>query len=200
MIIGHYAAALIPYSGLKQHPFWLLLLCANVPEFLWLILALVNVEPASPPSMLDASFQNLQVAMTYSHNLIPGLLQGVLVAGLVFVWFRDRSLALWCGFLAVFHVLCDLVVGFEHQLLSPDSPQVSLNTYGTMPQIAILIELVFSVVCVCWYQHTEKQRGRALSAGRATALYAVFIVGVLVWLPAATHSLREQLLLLGITL
>lgn len=200
MIVGHYAAALIPYSRLKQHPFWLLLLSANVPEFLWLILALIDVEPASPPSLLDASFQNLQVAMTYSHNLIPGLLQGVVVAAVVFLRFRDRSLALWCGFLAAFHVLCDLVVGFEHQLLHADGATISLNTYGTMPQIAILIELVFSVACVCWYQHTEKRRGRALSAGRATALYAVFVVGVLAWLPAATLSLREQLQLLGITL
>jgi hypothetical protein len=200
MIVGHYAAALIPYSRLKQHPFWLLLLCANVPEFLWLILALAGVEPASPPSLLDASFRNLQVDMTYSHNLVPGLLQGVLVAGIVYAGFRHRSLALWCGFLAAFHVLSDFVVGFEHQLLHADGATISLNTYGTMPQVAILIELAFAIACVAWYQHTEKQSGRPLSGGRAAALYAVFIVGVLAWLPAATLSLREQLQMLGITL
>lgn len=197
MIVGHYAVALIPYSRLKQYPFWLLLLCANVPEFLWLALALFNVEPASPPSLMDATFQNLSVAMTYSHNLIPGLIQGVVVAGLVYLWFRDRPLALWCGFLTVLHVLCDLVVGFEHQLWSPDSAQVSLNTYGTMPVVAISIELVFSIACVYWYQRSERRQGRALPRIQLAALYAVFIVGVTAWFPTATLSLREQLNAIG---
>lgn len=198
MIVGHYAAALIPYSRLKDQPFWLLLLCANVPEFLWLVLALLDVEPVSPPSLLDATFKNLQVAMTYSHNLVPGLVQGALVAGLVHLFFRHRSLALWCGFLTVFHVLSDLVVGFEHQLLGPDSARVSLNTYGNLPQLAIGIELLFSVGCVYWYQRCERRLGRPLSHARLVALYAVFVVGVAAWFPAATLSLREQLNAIGL--
>ena len=198
MIIGHYAAALIPYSRLKEHPFWLLLLCANVPEFLWLLLALFKVEPVSPPSLMDATFQNLQVAMTYSHNLVPGFVQGVVVGGLVYAWFRNRALAFWCGFLTTFHVLSDLVVGFEHQLLGPTSPRVSLDTYGTMPHVAVAIELAFSIACVYWYQLSERRRGRALPRSQLVALYAVFIVGVTAWFPGATLSLREQLQALGI--
>lgn len=198
MIVGHYAAALIPYSRLKQHPFWLLLLCANVPEFFWLTLALLDVEPASPPSLFDATFQNLQVAMTWSHNLVPGLIQGVVVAAVVALWFRNRTLALWCGALAIIHVLCDVFVGFEHQLLGPDSPTTSLNTYGTMPHVAIAIELVFAVACVAWYQRSERLQGRPLPRGQLAALYAVFIVGIAAWLPAATMPLREVLGMVGI--
>jgi membrane-bound metal-dependent hydrolase YbcI (DUF457 family) len=198
VIVGHYAAALIPYSRLRDRPFWLLLLSANVPEFLWLALALLGVEPASPASLMDATFQDLQVAMIYSHNLVPGLLQGVLVAGVVYAWRRDRVLAVWCGLLTALHILCDLVVGFEHQLLGPESPRVSLNTYGTMPRVAITIELLFSIACVYWYQRSERQRGRVLPAARLAALYVVFIVGIAAWYPAATLSLREQLQALGI--
>ncbi len=198
MIVGHYAAALIPYSRLKQYPFWLLLLCANVPEFLWLLLALANVEPPSPPSLLDASFQNLHVDMVYSHNLVPAVVQGVVVAILVYLWFRDRTLALWCGFLTLLHVLCDLVVGFGHQLLGRDSPRVSLNSYGSMPYVAIAIELAFSVACVYWYQVSENRRGRPLPRKQLAALYAVFIIGVGAAIPAATLSVREQLAALGV--
>lgn len=197
MIVGHYAAALIPYSRLKGHPFWLLLLCANVPEFLWLILALLKVEPVTPTSIMDVTFQNLEVAMTYSHNLIPSFLQGAVVAGLVFLWFRNRTLALWCGFLTIFHVLCDLVVGFEHQLWGPTSAQVSMDTYGTIPHVAVAIELVFSVACVAWYQWAEKKADRPLPRGQLIALYAVFVVGVGASFPAATISLREQLSSMG---
>ena len=83
MIVGHYAAALVPYSRLDGRPLWLLLVCANVPEFLWLALALAGVEPTNPASLLDATFPNIDVHMTYSHNLVPGLIQGVIVFALV---------------------------------------------------------------------------------------------------------------------
>jgi hypothetical protein len=165
VIVGHYAAALIPYSRLKKYPFWLLLLCAN--------------------------FQNLHVDMVYSHNLIPAVIQGVIVAILVYLWFRDRTLALWCGFLTLFHVLCDLIVGFGHQLLGRDSPRVSLNSYGSMPYVAIAIETAFSIACVSWYQFSEKRRGRPLPRKQLAALYAVFIIGVGAAIPAATLSVRD---------
>jgi len=198
MIVGHYAAALVPYAKLEGRPLWLLMVCANVPEFLWLALALAGVEPASPPSLLDATFQNLQVSMTYSHNLLPGLAQGLVVLVLVQFFFRDRALALWCGALTAVHVLCDLVVGFEHQLLGPETLQVSLNTYGRAPQLAILIELAFALACVYFYQRSEQRRGRPLERRRLAALYAVFAAGILMWLPAATIPMRELLRMLGI--
>ena len=192
MIVGHYAAALIPYSRLKQYPFWLLLLCANVPEFFWLLLALVDVEAPSPTSLLDANFQNLHVDMVYSHNLVPGVVQGT-GGDPRLPWFCDRTLALWCGFLTLFHVLCDLVVGFGHQLLGRESPRVSLNSYGSMPYVAIAIELAFSIACVCWYQVSEKKLGRPMPRKQLAALYAVFIIGVGAAIPAATLSVRDLL-------
>ena len=125
MIVGHYAAALVPYGRLEGRPLWLLLVCANVPEFLWLALALAGVEPTKPASLLDATFPNIDVHMTYSHNLVPGVIQGMIVFALVQLIWRDRPLALWCGALTVVHVLCDILVGFQHQLLGPDTPQVA---------------------------------------------------------------------------
>lgn len=191
MIVGHYAAALVPYSRLEGRPLWLLLVCANVPEFLWLALALAGVEPTKPASLLDATFPNIDVAMTYSHNLIPGLIQGVIVFALVQLIWRDRPLALWCGALTVVHVLCDILVGFQHQLLGPDSPQVSLDTYASAPVLAIGIELVFALGCVFAYLTSEARRGRPLARRRVVALYAVFAVGILMWLPATSMSLRQ---------
>jgi membrane-bound metal-dependent hydrolase YbcI (DUF457 family) len=191
MIVGHYAAALVPYSRLEGRPLWLLLVCANVPEFLWLALALAGVEPTKPASLLDATFPNIDVAMTYSHNLIPGLIQGVIVFALVQLIWRDRPLALWCGALTVVHVLCDILVGFQHQLLGPDSPQVSLDTYARAPVLAIGIELLFALGCVFAYLTSEARRGRPLARRRVVALYAVFAVGILMWLPATSMSLRQ---------
>ena len=196
MIVGHYAAALVPYSRLEGRPLWLLLVCANVPEFLWLALALAGVEPTKPASLLDATFPNIDVHMTYSHNLIPGVIQGVIVFALVYAIWRDRPLALWCGALAVIHVLCDLLVGFKHELLGPNSPQVSLDTYGHAPVLAIAIELTFALGCVYAYLKSERRRERPVTRGRSVALYAVFAVGILMWLPATSMSLRQTIPLL----
>jgi hypothetical protein len=196
MIVGHYAAALVPYSRLEGRPLWLLLVCANVPEFLWLTLALTGVEPTKPASLLDATFPNIDVHMTYSHNLVPGLVQGVVVFGLVYLIWRDRPLALWCGALTVVHVLCDILVGFKHELLGPDSPQVSLDTYGNAPVLAIAIELFFALGCVYAYLRSEQRRGRPVTRRRSVALYAVFAVGILMWLPATSMSLRQTFALL----
>lgn len=193
MIVGHYAAALVPYSKLEGRPLWLLLVCANVPEFLWLALAIAGVEPTHPASLSDATFPNLDVHMTYSHNLVPAFIQGLIVFAVVYAIWRDRPLALWCGALTIVHVLCDLLVGFKHELLGPDSPQVSLDTYGHAPVLAIAIELAFALGCIYAFLRMEKRRGRPLSRGRSSALYAVFVVGILMWLPATSVSLGELL-------
>jgi hypothetical protein len=195
LIVGHYAAALLPYSRLRRSgaPFWLLLLCANIPEFLWLALALAGVEAPTPPSMLDATFQNLKVDMIFSHNLVPGLIQAAVTGLAVLAVYRRRDLALWGAFLVIFHVLCDYVVGFEHQVLGKDSPVVSLDSYARFPHLAIFIELAFSVGCVFLYHRSEARQGRVIPARRQLLLYAVFILGVSVWLPTATLPLRAVL-------
>jgi membrane-bound metal-dependent hydrolase YbcI (DUF457 family) len=156
-----------------------------------LALALAGVEPTHPASLLDATFPTLDVHMTYSHNLIPGFIQGLVVFAIVFATWRDRPLALWCGALTVVHVLCDLLVGFKHELLGPDSPQVSLDTYGHAPVLAIAIELAFALGCIYAFLRMEKRHGRPFTCGRATALYAAFVIGILAWLPATTMSLRQ---------
>lgn len=198
MIVGHYASALIPYSRLKSYPFWLLLLCANIPEFLWLFLAVINVEPVIPASLLDATFLNLQVHMTYSHNLIPGFIQGIIVGSVVYLFYRQKDIAWWCGFLTTFHVLSDAIIGFEHQLLGTNSITTSLNTYGNIPHLAIVMELGFSVVCVYWYGYSEKKSGRTMPKKQRFALYAVFIIGIMMWFPAATIPLSVMLESIGI--
>ncbi|MBM9579448.1 hypothetical protein JWG45_20090 [Leptospira sp. 201903070] len=193
MILGHYASALIPYSKFKKYPFWILLLCANIPEFLWLFLALAGIEPTIPTSLLDATFQNLQVQMTYSHNLIPAFIQGGIVSAVVFLVFKNGAFSFWCGFLTVFHVLCDLIVGFEHQILTPDSTVVSLNSYLYFPHVAILIEFVFSLGCIFWYVRAERKNGSTVSKRKLVWLILIFGVGILMWLPNATIPLKDLL-------
>lgn len=194
MIVGHYAAALVPYSRLRARgcPLWLLLVCANLPEFLWLALALAGVERPEPRSLWDASLGNLRVDMLYSHDLVPALLLASVVAIVIALrWPRQRIFAVYGGGLSLFHVLSDYVVGFEHHVFGPGTPSVGLNTYGSWPVLAVAIELAFATSAVWAYHRSEAARGRPVSAKRRWALYAVFIIGVLFFLPAAFAPLRE---------
>ena len=189
MIVGHYAAALVPYTRNRSFPLWLLLLCANLPEFLWLGLSLAGLERPAPDSILDATFQNLVVEMTFSHNLLPALLQAALTAAVVQLVWKQRRLTLWCAGLVVLHVLCDYVVGFEHQLAGPDSLAVALNTYGSVPALAITIELAFAAACLVHFDWGRARAGTPLRRKPRIALYLVVLGGIAVWYPTATMPL-----------
>ncbi|XDD49955.1 hypothetical protein AB3N59_16565 [Leptospira sp. WS92.C1] len=193
MILGHYASALLPYSKFKKYPFWILLLCANVPEFFWLLLAFLGIEPVFPSSLFDATFQNLQVHMTYSHNLVPAFIQAGIVGLVIHFIYKDRTFSIWCGFLTLLHVLCDLIVGFEHQLLGEDSSVVSLNSYSHFPHGAILIEFLFSFACIFWYVRKEKESGSPVSKRKLVLLLLIFGIGILMWLPNATIPMKALL-------
>ncbi len=194
MIVGHYATALVADAGLRgKVPLWLLLLCANIPEFLWLTLALAGIEAPFPASLLDASLQNLRVDMVYSHNLVPALLQGAAVGVAVYLCLGQRAPALWCAGLTLFHVVSDFAIGFEHQVLGRASATVSLNSYALAPHLALGAELVFSLACVAWYRHRRANDGRPMTTARCRLLYLLFGGGVLMWVPGATSSLRTLL-------
>jgi membrane-bound metal-dependent hydrolase YbcI (DUF457 family) len=192
LVAGHYAAALIPAAHRVNAPFWLLLLCSQVPEFLWLIFALVGLEPTRPDSILDATFANIQVNMRFSHNLVPVLFQAVLTGLVVFAFYRSATVSLWCAVLVVAHVLCDYIVGFSHQIMWYASSEIGWNSYGKMPYVAILIELGFAMLCV-FYFHKKRARNKPLSSRRMLLLYAAFAIGVLAWMPAARIPLRAWL-------
>lgn len=193
MVVGHYASAYLALPYNRTAPWWLLLLCANLAEFLWLLLALAGVEPASPPSLLDATFNNLEVHMTYSHNVVPNLALGVLVYAAVLGFYRSQKLALWCFFLTCLHVWCDFIVGFQHQWLGPESTPIGLNSYARFPHLAILIELLFAWGCLGFYMWMRLRQGEPVARRQLVFLITVFTVGIAAGLPAATMPMRELL-------
>lgn len=193
MVLGHYASAFLVRPHLPTAPFWLLLLTANLAEFLWLALALVGVEPTKPDSILDATFNNLDVHMTYSHNVVPNLLLGVAVFVLVQLIWKNTKLSLACAFLTCLHVWSDFIVGFQHELLGPTSMKIGLNSYGRFPYTAIVIKWIFAIICLTYFVSAEKARGRIVPRKKMILLYSAFTIGILAWLPNAYTPMRKLL-------
>lgn len=191
MVVGHFATALLPHSKYPQFPVFIFLICANLADFLWLILALFGIEYPFPVSMWDVTFQHMEVPVMYSHELVPTLALAGIVTLLVYLVYRQKGPALACGALVLLHLVCDLLSGLEHYTHGPGSFCISLNLYGKTPHLAIVIEAVFGAICVFIYEVMEHKQGRPLSLGKVFWLYLFFTVGALVWLQTATVSLKE---------
>lgn len=82
-------------------------------------------------------------------------------------------------------------------MLGADTVQVSLNTYKHAPHLLILIELAFALACIFYFKRSERRNGRPLERKRLVALYVVFAVGILIWMPLATMPLRKILGIVG---
>jgi hypothetical protein len=193
MIIGHYAAALIPHARRVNVPLPVLLLCANASDFLWMALALAGVEAPQPASMWDATFTNMQVDMRYSHDVIPSLLFTLLVVAMVRAVYGSWRAAFWCGALGVVHSACDLLSGFEHHVWGQNTPAVGLDLFHTHPHVALTLEAAFGALCVWGYLALRRNAGAPIPARGALTLYGVFVLGALIWLPTSTQSLGELL-------
>ena len=191
MIVGHFATALVPRSKMPGAPFWLLLLASNLADLFLLTFIGIGLETAHPESFMDVSFQNLHVDTPYSHDLVPNLILALAFGLLVLAVYRRKDLALWCGGLVFFHLLCDLVVGFPHYIMGPGTPVIGMALYYSAPHFAIILEAIMGGLIVFWFVRREKGQGRALSRGQIIALYVIFVGGALVWLPNASQSLND---------
>jgi hypothetical protein len=192
MMMGHFATALIPYSRVKGASAWLLLLCAALPDFLWLTLALFGIETPRPDSFLDVSIIGLKATMPFSHTGVGVTLLALATFGIVQGIWKNKSLSIWCGVLVVLHWLCDLLSGWHHEVLWAGTPNIGLDLYARSPYIAFAIEIVFSAALVSWFVKSESKE-RPLTTKQKAILYASFVGGSTIFLPTAYSSLRALL-------
>jgi hypothetical protein len=193
MTMGHFVTALVPQGRMKDAPIWLLLFCAQLPDFVWLALALVGLETPTPASFLDVSIIGLHAEMPYSHTGAGILVMALATAGVVYAVWRQRDLALWCGALVIVHELCDLLSGWQHEIFTRGTPRIGLGLYARSPVVALLIEAVFSALVVAWYVRNERLQGRAIAQKKQARLYAIFAGGSLFFIGNAYTSFRTLL-------
>lgn len=193
MIAGHFATALLPKARHPELPMVWLLTAAQLPDFLWIVLGFLGIEAPEPASLLDATFANIRVQMTFSHDVLPTLGVAACFGAIVLLAGKGRRLAGWCAALVLLHLGCDLVSGFEHHLCGPSSPAVGLATYTRAPHVALAIETLVSLLCVTYYDAALRRRGTPLARGRRLALYGVLVGGILIWWPTATIPLTDML-------
>ena len=192
MVMGHYATALIPWaynSQRKVAPFWMLLLATQFLDFLMIAFILAGIESITPTAFFQASFLNMRVDMTYSHDLLPVLGWAVGLAVLAGIVFRNWLAAVWVFSLCILHELFDTAVGFTHYIFGPETTAFGFNLYNTQPITGILIEAIVCFGILTWYLKKRSDQGEPVAKNTKIGLYAILVGLTIGLLPMANQPL-----------
>ena len=121
MLAGHYATALVADQHTNKNTLLYFLVASAVPDLLWHAFALVGLEPTGPVNIRDMTLQNLDVDMTYSHDLIPTLIWAPIFYGIGFWIFKSHKIALLGALLLVGHTVTDYVAGYPHHVFGTET-------------------------------------------------------------------------------
>lgn len=181
MVAGHYAMSLLAYERHREGPLWLFLFAGIFLDLLMILLVLTGVEVMAPgPGATRPAFATMVIDMSYSHDIVPVAFWASVMTGFAYLVTRRQAVAFWAGGLVLLHEVADLVSGFPHFVLGPDTPEVGLGLYFRAPLGALAIELIAGLVCVWWFCSRTR-----LAFRRQLALYTLTVVGVGALLPMA---------------
>lgn len=190
MVMGHYATALIPYaynSQRKVAPFWMFLLAAQFFDFIMIALVLVGIESVTPEQFFQASFLNMRVDMTYSHDLLPVLGWSAGLAVFAGIVCRNVLAVVWVLALCILHELFDTAVGFTHYVFGPETTAFGFNLYNTQPVLGIIIEALVCFGILTWYLNKRSGQEATVATNVKIGLYAI-LVGATIGLLAIANQ------------
>jgi len=195
MIAGHFATALVPYElTRKAHPvpFWFFLLAAQFLDVLMVTFVTLGIETMKPADAFSVAFSSVKTNMFLSHDVLP-VLGWVAVFGVAtwLIW-RKPVITLWCMGLVLFHEVCDLVVGYPHDVIKGVGP-IGMALYVQAPIFAFLIEAAMAAALVFWFCHRRAKSGQPVSTGTRIALYGLLVGTTLATLPLANNSINSLL-------
>lgn len=198
MLAGHFTTALVA----QQHAsvdgqtaskglFAYFLVASQLPDLLWLVFHYLGLEPTEPDNVMNVSLDNLQVVMTYSHDLLPILGWILLVTLLGRTLFNSWRPAWIGGLLITVHAVTDYVGGFPHNLFGPDTHSVGTGLYYTSPYLAVALEAIFTIAVMAWVLHADRQAGIRRHLTTWKVWIAVFGGGIAFMFSSADLSLVE---------
>ena len=145
MVLGHYGLALAAKRAAPRASLGTLFLATQLADELWPVLLLVGVEHARVvPGFLAASPLEF-VDYPISHSLATGLLGGLVLGGLYFLFRRDGWSALIVGLLVPSHWFLDFPVHAPDLPLWPGGPKVGLSAWSSVPLTLLLEGLIFGI-------------------------------------------------------
>ncbi len=179
MIMGHYAMALVPHAKIKSFPLWGFLIISQLLDFVMLFLIAFGVESIVQNPEANQGMFAATINMMYSHDIVPVIVIGLIVAGVLFVATKRQDVAIWAFLLVIFHEVSDLLSGFSHNVFGPETTQFGFDFYNSNVLLALAIEIAISMACVHYF---FKVRKGEYTKKRRLLTYAVVVVPTLAFL------------------
>ena len=195
MIAGHFATALVPYELTRKSdpvPVWLFLLAAQFLDVLMMVFVSLGHREDGTRGCLRGLVQ--WPADRYVRESRPAPRRGWAALFGVATWliWRKPVIALWCVGLVAFHEVCDLIVGYPHEVVRGVGP-IGMALYVNAPILSFLIQAAMAAGIVFWFCRRRANGGQPVSTGTQVILYAVLVGTTLATLPLANNSINSLL-------
>lgn len=172
MIAGHFATTLVAKSQTRDMPLWLLLILSQFTDYFFLVLSILGIEPV----MDYDGPMGFIVEMTYSHDLIPVLIQIAVLGLIVHLIYKRKDYTLWAVIIVALHAGLDFISGYKHHIMGPHTMAYGLGNYATNPVGAFIIELIVTIACILFFAYANKRDGVKLSPKKYVLLSLVLII------------------------
>lgn len=172
MMAGHYATTLVAKSQTRQMPLWLLLILSQFTDFFFVVLSILGIEPI----MAYDGPLGFIVEMTYSHDLVPVLVQVGVLGLIVHLIYKRKDYTLWAVIIVAGHAALDFVSGYKHHIMGPHTLSYGIGNYANNLVGAIIIEIIVIVACILYFVYANKRDGVKLSPTKYVLLSLVLIL------------------------
>jgi hypothetical protein len=193
MMAGHFTTALIAHQRLPKGTLLYLLLISQLQDLLWFVFHYLGLEETKPSDAFDATLNNMNVNMLYSHDLLPQFCWLVLIYIVGRTLFKSNKVALFSVAILIGHFILDFFSGHMHHVFGEDSMQTGLGLYASDPYLAIVIEAVFTTVALWYFFKVDAAKGYKRTLANKASIIGVFAYGIIFMLLIATHSFRDIL-------
>ncbi len=152
--IAHASIAIMGKSISKKNPLWLLLIATQVPDLMFYFFQFIGVEYQAE-TIIDFvnGWTYLKPAhIPWSHGLFMCIVYSIVMASVVFLFYRRFRLSFIAGLMVMSHWLLDFIVYDNLPLFFKDKPTVGLGLVKSPVgvKIATAIEVI-SVIAVLLY-------------------------------------------------
>jgi len=191
MLAGHFATALVANQKYPKGTLLFFLVVSQLQDLLWFTFHYLGLERTGPNDAFDATLQNLEANMLFSHDLLPQFIWAALTFVVGRLLFKSNGIALVGAALMFGHFVLDLLSGFPHHIHGHESHNIALGLYASNPYVAIAIEIVFTIIVMVYFFKTEATKGVVRTAGNRAWIVGIFVFGNVFMLGIATTSLRQ---------
>jgi len=167
--IGHLAPGFVAKSTAPKVPLWVFLLAGETNDLLYFAFTAIGIEkPATTTMDFNQGVRYLtQGSIPWSHGFFMSVVWSVVVAGIAFLFWRNRRVSTLFGMVVFSHWALDFLMHSNLPLLFDGSPFVGLGLENSGPGFLFItiFDLVILAVGIAVYFRARSTGGKPSRAG-----------------------------------